>query len=101
MTRVMREYPDYPDEWMEEGHPNAEFWKSDPLYWQANLDYHTAEWAKVEAQRYAWLDVWWKEGHTGDMMNEVGYLRLRVTGECHRTGILASRLRLCELGCPE
>ncbi len=99
---MMREYPDYPDEWNEPDHPQAEFWKSDPAYWQAHLDYSYAEYKEVERKRYAWLREWEKlPNPRGDMMNDVEYLKLRVSGECHRNGILAARLKLYELGCPE
>lgn len=94
------EHPDYPEEWSDPDHPKAEFWKTDPEYWRAELAWHTAGYAEVERQRYAWLDEWQKT-HTGDMMGEVEYLKLRVSGECHRSGMLAARLRLRELGCSE
>lgn len=98
----MREYPDYPDEWLEDGHPQAEFWKTDPAYWQAHLDYSLDGYRETEKQRYAWLREWEKRpSPRGDMMYDVEYLRLRVTGECHRTGILSSLLTLHQLGHPE
>jgi hypothetical protein len=96
----MREPPEYPEEWSDPDHPQAEFWKTDPAYWQAELDYHKANYGDVEQERYAWLDDWFKT-HTGDMMGEVDYLKLRVRGECHRAGALAAALRLHELGQPE
>jgi hypothetical protein len=97
---MMREHPEYPDEWSDPDHPQAEFWKSDPVYWQAELDYWAAEFKQIEVKRYAWLREWEKE-HTGDMMGEVGYLRLRVSGEVARSGALAAMLRLHQLGFPE
>lgn len=100
MTSNIRESPDYPDEWSDPDHPQAEFWKTDPQYWRHALDYHLAGYNDIERKRFAWLDEWFKT-HTGDMMGEVEYLRLRVYGECHKSGALAAALRLHELGCPD
>lgn len=96
----MRERPDYPDEWADPDHPQAEFWKTDPAYWQHELDYWTVQYRDVEAKRYAWLDVWFKT-RNGDMMGEVDYLKLRVSGELAHRMALGAMLRLHQLGHPE
>lgn len=90
----MSEYPDYSED------PDDERWKTDPAYWQAELDDHTAQYAEVERKRFAWLGEWQKE-HTGDMMGEIEYVRMRLDAFFHQTYILGARLRLQELGCPE
>ena len=98
----MREYPDYPEVDPDEDPVAASAWKTDPAYWQAHLDYSLDGYRTTERERYAYLREWEKLSNPRpDMMNDVEYLSLRVSGECHRSGVLASLLRLHELGCPE
>lgn len=96
----MRDYPDYPEEWANEDHPQAEFWKTDPDYWRATLDDADATRRDEEEKRHAWLREWTKENH-GDMMGQIAYVTMRLREEIAECRTLAARLRLCQLGFPD